>query len=97
MPMNFVMLQLDSVPIAVRAALCEYNANFKIRWDGLLSARQEAMAIRNWRRVEEIDSEISQMMVVNRGEVGQRNIVGKIVGGPNGYAIVSEDFLCGLP
>jgi hypothetical protein len=94
--MNFVMLLLDSVPIGVRAALEEYNANFKMQWDGLLSARQEAMAIRNWRRVEEIDSEISQMMVVNRGEVGQRNMVGKIVGGPNGYVILSEDFLCGL-
>jgi len=94
--MNFVMLQLDSVPIGVRAALEECNANFKMQWDGLLLARQEAMAIRNWRRVEEIDSEISQIMVVNRGEVGQRNIVGKIVGGPNGYAIMSEDFLCGL-
>jgi hypothetical protein len=95
--MNFVMLQLDSVPIGVRAALEEYNANFKMQWDGLLSARQEAMAFRNWRRVEEIDSEISQMMVVNRGEVGQRNIVGKIVGGPIGYVILSDEFLGACP
>src|SRR5882762_9150736 len=96
--MNFVRLPLSGVPTEVRAALTECNANFKIQWDHLISARQDAMAIRNWSRIEGIDSEITQMMVVNDdGTVGQHNVVGKIVGGPNGYAILSEEFLRACP
>jgi hypothetical protein len=57
--MNFVVQPLGAVPTEVRTVLAECNANFKMRWDRLISARQEAMGIRNWRRVERIDSEIA--------------------------------------
>ncbi len=95
--MNFVILPPGAVPSEVRATLAECNANFKMRWDRLISARQEAMAIRNWTSVEGIDSEIAQMMVVNDGTVGHGNVVAKIIGGPNGYAMLSEEFLGACP
>jgi len=93
MPMNFVRLPLGALPTEVRAALAECNANFTMRWDSLVSALQKAMAIRNWRMVERIDSKIAQMMVANGGTLG----LGNVVGGPNGYAILSEEFLRACP
>jgi hypothetical protein len=90
---NWVKLPLSAVPTEWRAVLEECSANFKAQWDGLIAARERATTLGDWKKVEQIDSEISQMMVVNTGEIGDRNIVGKIFGGPNGFAILSEDFL----
>ena len=89
---NWVRMPLNAVPPEWRGVLEEYNLNFTARWNGLISDRQDAVVSRDQSRIEEIDSEICQMMAGNNSELGQRNCVGKIVGGPGGFAILPEEF-----
>ena len=89
----WVKMPLSAVPPEWLAVLAEHNANFKAAWEGLIAARAQAITLRDQKKVEQIDFEISQMMTGNNAEVGQGNCVGKIVGGPGGYAILSEEFL----
>jgi hypothetical protein len=94
---NFVKMPLSAVPVEWQTALAECEANFKVRWDGLISERTEAAALGDRKRIERIDFEISQMMAASNGEVGDKigdkTIVGRIVGGPNGFAIFSDEFV----
>lgn len=95
--MNYLRMPLNEVPPEFLAVLNEYNANFEMRWSHLLSTRQDAMATGNQERVDEINFEICQMMAAINGDGRHRKIVARIVGGQNGYAIFSEEFLAIWP